>query len=48
MIKTNIIVHNGVVINKVVIDTDKPYTPTVGTLVDDDTYNIGDVYPREE
>lgn len=46
MIKTCIIVSAGVVINRVVIDTDKSYTPPVGLLVDDDTYQIGDVYPR--
>lgn len=48
MIKTCIIVSSGIVINRVVIDTDKDYTPPVGTLVDDDTYQIGDVYPRPE
>lgn len=48
MIKTMAIVENGIVINCVVIDTDKPYTPTVGSLVDDDSYQIGEVYPRPE
>lgn len=48
MIKKVIIVNEGVVINRVVIDTEKPYTPPVGTLVDDDTYQIGDAYPRPE
>lgn len=48
MIKNNIVVENGIVINRVLIDTDKPYTPLVGTLVDDDTYQIGEVYPRPE
>jgi len=48
MIKTMIVIENGIVTNRVVIDTDKPYTPPVGSLVDDDTYQIGEVYPRPE
>lgn len=48
MIKTVIIVNEGAVINKIVIDTEKPYTPIAGSVIDDDTYQIGDVYPRPE
>lgn len=34
---------NGDVVNRIVIDTEKPYTPPEGlTIIDDEAANIGD------